>query len=188
MNRLKNKYLNEVQEKLQKELGLKNKMAVPKIEKVVINIGLGEAKDNAGILDKVKVYFAALAGQAPVVTKAKKSIASFKVSKGQSIGMMVTLRGDKMYAFLDKLINIVLPKVRDFRGISDKSFDGAGNLNLGLKEQVIFPEVDYKTVDRTRGLAVTITTSARSKETGKKLLESLGMPFKSVSSQASLRS
>ena len=177
-NRLKDKYLSEVQEKLQKELGLKNKLAVPAVLKIVINIGLGEAKDNAGILDKVKVYLMALAGQAPVVTMAKKSIASFKVSKGQPIGMMVTLRGEKMYAFLDKLISIVLPKVRDFRGIPERSFDQTGNLNLGLKEQIIFPEVDYKTVDRTRGLAVTITTTAKNKEEGKKLLGYLGMPFR----------
>lgn len=177
MNRLKQKYLEEVRNKLQQELGLKNKLAVPRVLKIVINIGLGEAKENAGILDKVKVYFAPLAGQVPIVTLAKKSIASFKVAKGQPIGMMVTLRGDKMYAFLDKLISIVLPKVRDFKGVSQKSFDGAGNLNIGLKEQVIFPEVDYKTVDQTRGLAVTIATTAKNKEEGKKLLEYLGMPF-----------
>lgn len=179
MQRLKEKYMTEVRAKLQKELGFKNGLAVPRIKKIVINIGLGEAKDNAGILDKVKVYFAALAGQAPVVTLAKKSIASFKVAKGQPIGMMVTLRGDKMYAFFDKLVSVVLPKVRDFKGIPDQSFDAAGNLNMGLKEQVIFPEVDYKTVDKTRGLAVTIATSARNKEEGKKLLEYLGMPFRS---------
>lgn len=179
MNRLKQKYLEEVRNKLQQELGLKNKLAVPRVVKIVINIGLGEAKENTGILDKVGVYFAILAGQAPVVTLAKKSIASFKVAKGQPIGMMVTLRGDKMYAFLDKLISIVLPKVRDFKGISQKSFDGAGNLNIGLGEQVIFPEVDYKTVDQTRGLAVTIATTAKNKEEGKKLLEYLGMPFRS---------
>lgn len=178
MNRLKQKYIEEVRNKLQQELGLKNKLAVPRVVKIVINIGLGEAKDNAGILDKVKVYFAALAGQAPVITLAKKSIATFKVAKGQPIGMMVTLRGDKMYAFLDKLISIVLPKVRDFKGISQQSFDGAGNLNIGLREQIIFPEVDYKTVDQTRGLAVTIATTAHNREEGKKLLEYLGMPFR----------
>lgn len=177
MNRLKDKYIKEVQAKLQKELALKNQMAVPKISKVVVSIGLGEAKDNSGILDKVKVYLGALAGQQPVVTLAKKSIATFKVTVGQPVGMMVTLRGTKMYDFLDKLINIVLPKVRDFKGISDKSFDSNGNLNIGLKEQTIFPEVDYKTVDKIRGLAVTITTTARNKTEGKKLLEYLGMPF-----------
>ncbi|MDP3733045.1 MAG: 50S ribosomal protein L5 [Candidatus Daviesbacteria bacterium] len=179
MNRLKEKYANEVQAKLQEELGLKNKLSVPRLQKIVVSIGLGEAKDNATVLDKVKVYLGALAGQIPVVTLAKKSVASFKVSKGQPVGLMVTLRGDRMYAFLDKLINIVLPKVRDFRGISLNSFDSQGNLNMGLKEQTIFPEVDYKLIDKTRGLAVTITTSAKQKEEGKKLLEYLGVPFRS---------
>lgn len=178
MNRLKEKYLNEVQNKLQQDLSLKNKMAVPKIVKIVISMGLGEAKDNLGILDKVKVYLQALAGQTAVVTYAKKSIASFKVSKGQPIGMMVTLRGEKMYAFLDKLINIVLPKVRDFKGVSVDSFDNQGNLNIGLKEQIIFPEVDYKTVDKVRGLAITLTTTAKNKDEGRRLLEYLGIPFR----------
>lgn len=178
MNRLKEKYINEVQKKLQEELGLKNILAVPRVAKIVISIGLGEAKENAGVLDKVKVYLSALSGQTPVVTYAKKSIANFKLSKGQPIGLMVTLRGSRMYIFLDKLVSVVLPKVRDFKGISDKSFDNSGNLNIGLKEQTIFPEVDYKTVDKTRGLAVTITTTAKNKEEGKKLLEYLGMPFK----------
>lgn len=181
INRLKEKYINEVVKKLQDEFGLKNKLAVPTIKKVVISIGLGEAKDNEGILDKVKVYLTALAGQKPIVTLAKKSIATFKVSTGQPIGMMVTLRGIRMYAFLDKFINIVLPKVRDFRGISDKSFDSFGNLNIGIREQTIFPEVDYKTVDKIRGLAITIATSAKDKNHGKKLLEYLGMPFKKES-------
>lgn len=178
MNRLKEKYLNEIQAQLQQSLNLKNKLAVPRVEKIVINIGLGEAKDNSGVLEKVKEYFSQLGGQMPVVTKAKKSIASFKVSKGQPIGMMLTLRGDRMYAFLDKLINIVLPKVRDFRGISQDCFDSHGNLNIGLKEQIIFPEVNYKSVDKVRGLAITITTTAKNKEEGKKLLEGLGMPFR----------
>jgi len=178
MQRLKEKYMNEVQQKLQQELGLKNRLAVPRLEKIVISIGLGEAKDNAGILEKVKVYFSQLAGQTPVVTFAKKSIATFKLSKGQPIGMMVTLRGSRMYAFLDKLVSIVLPKVRDFKGISVNSFDSFGNLNIGLKEQTIFPEVDYKSVDKVRGLAITITTTAHSKDKGKKLLEYLGMPFR----------
>ncbi len=178
MNRLKDKYINEVRDKLGQELELGNKMAVPAVSKIVISIGLGEAKDNEGVLEKVKVYLSALAGQTPVVTHAKKSVASFKVSKGQPIGMMVTLRGARMYYFLDKLISVVLPKVRDFKGISDKSFDSFGNLNIGLKEQTIFPEVDYKTVDKQRGLAITITTTAKNKDEGKKLLEYLGMPFK----------
>ena len=179
MNRLKEKYMTEIMPKLQQELGLKNKLMTPKVLKIVVSMGLGEAKDNQGILDKVRVCFAALAGQKPMTTLAKKSIAAFKVVKGQPVGMMVTLRGEKMYAFLDKLISIVLPKVRDFKGISADSFDSAGNLNLGLKEQTIFPEVDYKLVDKTRGLAVTITTSAQNKEHGKQLLAYLGMPFRS---------
>ncbi|MBI2040006.1 50S ribosomal protein L5 [Candidatus Microgenomates bacterium] len=179
MSRLKEKYLKEAQAKLQQELGLKHKLAVPRLKKIVISMGLGEAKDNAAILDKVRVYLSVLAGQVPIATYAKKSVSSFKVSVGQPIGMMVTLRGEKMYAFLDKLINIVLPKVRDFRGVSADSFDIQGNLNIGLKEQTIFPEVDYKTVDKVRGLAVTITTTAKNREEGKKLLEALGMPFKS---------
>ena len=177
MNRLKEKYQNEVVKKMQEELGIKNKLAIHMIKKVVISIGLGEAKENGGVIDKAKVYLTALSGQKPVVTKAKKSIASFKVSEGQPIGMMVTLRGTKMYVFLDKFINIVLPKVRDFRGVSPRSFDNFGNLNIGIKEQTIFPEVDYKTIDKTRGMAITITTSAKNKEQGKKLLEGLGMPF-----------
>lgn len=176
--RLKNKYLEEVVPKLQKELGLKNKLAVPGVSKIVISIGLGEAKENQSVLEKTKVYLSALAGQTPVVTYAKKSIATFKVTKGQPIGMMVTLRGDRMYAFLDKLISVVLPKVRDFKGISANSFDRSGNLNIGLREQTIFPEVDYKSIDKTRGLAVTITTTARNQEKGKKLLEYLGIPFR----------
>ncbi len=178
MQRLKEKYTNEVRNKLQQDLGSKNILAVPRLVKITLSIGLGEAKDNSGILDKVKVYFTALAGQMPVITLAKKSVAAFKVAQGQPIGIMVTMRGDKMYAFLDKLFSIVLPKVRDFRGISDRSFDNAGNLSIGLKEQTIFPEVDYKSVDKTRGLAITITTTAHTKEEGKKLLEGLGLPFR----------
>lgn len=178
IQRLKEKYRDEVRNKLQQELRLKNKLAVPNVWKVVISIGLGEAKEDQGVLERVKVYLSALSGQTPVITLAKKSIASFKVTKGQPIGMMVTLRGMRMYAFLDKLINIVLPKVRDFRGVSAESFDSQGNLNLGLREQTIFPEVDYKSVDKVRGLAITITTTAKNKNEGKKLLELLGMPFR----------
>lgn len=180
MNRLKEKYMTEVQLKLLKELGLKNKLAVPRVSKIVISIGLGEAKENAGVLEKAKVYLSALAGQTPVVTLARKSISTFKVTKGQPIGMMVTLRGLRMYAFLDKLISVVLPKVRDFKGLPQSSFDNSGNLNIGLREQTIFPEVDYKTIDKTRGMAVTITTTAKTKEEGKKLLEYLGVPFRKV--------
>jgi len=178
MTRLKDKYLNEVKPKLIEELELKNKLSAPKLEKVVIIIGLGEAKDNQSILEKVSTYLGALSGQKPMITRAKKSIATFKLSAGQPIGMMVTLRGEKMYIFLDKLFNIVLPKVRDFRGVPTDSFDSKGNYNLGLREQTIFPEVDYKTVDKTRGMAITIVTSAKNADQGRKLLEYLGMPFK----------
>ncbi len=177
MNRLQQKYQDEVLVKLQEELGIKNKMAVPKLEKVVVSVGLGEAKDDKAILERVLTYIGALAGQKPVATVAKKSIASFKVAAGQSVGVMVTLRGEKMYSFLDKLFNIVLPKVRDFRGISDKAFDTRGNFNLGLREQTIFPEVDYKSVDKSRGMAITVVTTAEDKDQGKKLLAYLGMPF-----------
>ncbi len=178
MNRLKQKYNDEVLPKLQEELGIKNPMAVPALEKVVISIGLGEAKDEKSVLEKVSTYLIALSGQKPVVTLAKKSIAGFKVSQGQPVGIMVTLRGEKMFAFLDKLFNIVLPKVRDFRGVADKSFDGQGNFTLGLREQLIFPEVDYKSVDKVRGLAITIASTSKNKDEGRKLLEYLGMPFK----------
>ncbi|OGE24533.1 50S ribosomal protein L5 [Candidatus Daviesbacteria bacterium RIFCSPHIGHO2_01_FULL_38_8] len=177
MNRLKEKYLKEVKPKLKEEFGYKNELAVPSLKKVVVNMGIGEAKDNEGILDKSRVNLTAIAGQKPMVTKAKKSISAFKLTKGQPIGLMVTLRGDKMYSFLDKLINAVLPKVRDFRGVSDVSFDSQGNFNLGLREQTIFPEVDYRNVDKIRGLQVTIATTAPNKEQGKRMLELLGMPF-----------
>lgn len=178
MSRLKYKYYQEVQAKLMEEFGFKNLLAVPRLEKVIISIGLGEAKDDQGILEKVAGYLSALSGQKPVETRAKKSISGFKVIQGQPVGMMVTLRGEKMYDFLEKLFNIVLPKVRDFRGISSDSFDGQGNFTLGLKEQLIFPEVDYKTIDKVRGMAVTIVTTAKDLKVAKKLLEELGMPFK----------
>lgn len=178
MNRLREKYNAEVAPKLQEELSIKNRMALPRLKQITIGVGLGEAKDHPPVLESVAKYLAALAGQKPATTYAKKSISTFKLSKGQPIGMMVTLRGDKMYSFLDKLVSIVLPKVRDFRGVNEGSFDTHGNLNLGFKEQVIFPEVDYRTVDKTRGLGVTIVTTAKNREQGKKLLEHLGMPFK----------
>lgn len=178
MNQLKTKYLEEVKVKLKEEFNIKNFLAVPRITKIVINMGISEAKDNEGILEKVRGNITSLAGQKPVVTKARKSIASFKLTQGAPIGLMVTLRGDKMYAFLDKLVNIVLPKVRDFRGVSDKSFDRQGNFNLGLRELLIFPEVDYKNVDKPRGLQITINTSATNFDQGKRLLELLGMPFR----------
>lgn len=180
MNNLQQKYQTEVKPKLKEELGLKNDLAVPRVIKVVVNTGVGEAKDNASVLDAVKTNLSAISGQRPVVTKAKKSISTFKLVQGQPIGVMVTLRKERMYAFLEKLINAVLPKVRDFRGVSPNAFDEQGNYNLGLREQIIFPEVDYKSVDKTRGLQITITTSAKSKEEGKRLLELLGMPFAKV--------
>lgn len=177
-SRLKDKYDNDILPKLAEELGIKNRLALPRVEKVVLNIGLGEAKEDKGILDKVTSYLAALVGQQPVITHAKKSIAGFKLGMGDPIGVMVSLRGNKMYDFLDKLFNIVLPKLRDFRGISVSSFDGSGNFTLGVKEQLIFPEVDYKSIDKVRGMAITIVTTARDKDSGKRLLEYMGMPFK----------
>lgn len=177
MSRLKDKYSNEVRPKLGEALSLKNNLSLPALSKIVVNMGIGEAKDNVGILDKAKINLTAITGQRPVVTKAKKSISSFKLTVGAPIGLMVTLRGERMYDFLDKLINIVLPKVRDFRGLSDKSFDIKGNFNLGLRELTIFPEVDFKNVDKQRGIQITITTTASNKEEGKKLLELLGVPF-----------
>ncbi|OGE30874.1 50S ribosomal protein L5 [Candidatus Daviesbacteria bacterium RIFCSPHIGHO2_01_FULL_44_29] len=177
MNRLKQKYLEEIRPKLKTDFKVTNEMAVPQVTKVVLNIGIGEAKDNDTVLEKAKVNLASIAGQSPVVTKAKKSISAFKLTKGQPIGLMVTLRGERMYAFLDKFFSAVLPKVRDFRGISDTSFDSRGNFNLGLREQTIFPEIDYRNIDKVRGMQVTIATSAKDKQQGRRLLELLGMPF-----------
>lgn len=177
MNRVKQKYLDEVRGKLKEEFKLSNDFAVPRIVKIVINMGIGEAKDNSGVLDKASQALSVIAGQKPVVTKAKKSISSFKLTEGAPIGLMVTLRGEKMYAFFDKLTSIVLPKVRDFRGVSDQSFDKQGNYNLGIREHTIFPEVDYKNVDKLRGMQITINTTAGNREASKKLLELLGMPF-----------
>ena len=178
MSRLKNKYETEVLPKMKEEFNLRNSLSVPKLKKIVVSIGVGEAKDDKSILTGIVSNLAALSGQQPVVTLAKKSIATFKLSAGAPVGVMVTLRGDRMYVFLDKLFNAVLPKVRDFRGIDERSFDKQGNFNLGLREQLIFPEVDYKTVDKGRGLAITIVTTAKEKTKGKRLLELLGMPFK----------
>lgn len=177
MNRLKQKYNEEVKAKLTEELGVKNPHALPRLIKVVVNMAVSEGKENASVVEKALANITVISGQKAMVTKAKKSIAAFKLQEGAPIGVMVTLRGEKMFAFLDKLINIVLPKVRDFRGVSDRSFDGQGNFNLGLREQILFPEIDYKTIDRIRGLQITINTSAKDKEQGKKLLELLGMPF-----------
>lgn len=178
MNTLKDQYKNEIKKKLGEEFNIKNEMMIPKLKKIVINMGIAEAKDNFGLIEKAQANTALLAGQKPIITKAKKSIANFKLTKGVPIGLMVTLRGDRMYAFFNKLVGVVLPKVRDFRGVSDESFDGHGNFNLGLKEQTIFPEIDYQNIDKVRGLQVTINTTAKNKEQSKRLLELLGMPFK----------
>lgn len=177
MNRLKQKYNEEIKAKLTDSLGVKNPHALPRLVKIVVNMAVSEGKDNGSIIEKAGANITVISGQKAMVTRAKKSIAAFKLVQGAPIGVMVTLRGERMYAFLDKLINIVLPKVRDFRGVSDKSFDGQGNFNLGLREQILFPEIDYKNIDRIRGLQITINTTARDKEQGKKLLELLGMPF-----------
>lgn len=180
MNRLKQKYNEEVKQKLTQDLGIKNPHALPRLLKIVINMAVSEGKENAGVIEKAAANITVIAGQKAMVTRAKKSVSAFKLTEGAPIGVMATLRGERMYAFLDKLINIVLPRVRDFRGVSDKSFDGQGNFNLGLREQILFPEVDYKTIDRLRGLQITINTSAKNREQGKKFLELLGMPFAKV--------
>ena len=176
--RLRHKYLQELRPALQKELGLANVMAVPRLEKVVINMGVGEATQNAKVLDPAVAELAQITGQNPVVTKAKKSIAAFKVREGQPIGCMVTLRGDRMYEFLDRLLNVALPRVRDFRGVPTRSFDGRGNYTLGLKDQLIFPEIDYSKVEHQKGMNITIVTTATSDEHSRALLKALGMPFR----------
>ncbi len=176
--RLKEKYYKEVVPALMKELGLKNVMEVPRIEKVVLNIGVGEGKDNAKALEAAARDLAIISGQKPVIRRARKSIAGFRLRKGQPIGVKVTLRGDRMWAFLDRLINIALPRVRDFRGISPHAFDGRGNYSLGFREQLVFPEIDYDKIDKVRGLQVTIVTTAETDEEAYKLLEKLGMPFR----------
>ena len=176
-SRLKEHYTKEVRKRLQDEFKIKNPMAVPKVEKVVINIGLGEAISNAKILDAAVDELAQITGQKPVVTKAKKSIASFKLREGQSIGTMVTLRGEKMYEFLDRLISAALPRVRDFRGVPTKSFDGRGNYTLGIRDHLIFPEIDITKVDKSKGMNITIVTTAKNDEQARFLLRELGMPF-----------
>ncbi len=178
MARLREKYTNELKAAIQKELGLKNTMAVPRIEKVVINMGLGEATQNNKILDPLVSDLAQITGQKPVLTKAKKSIAQFKVREGQSIGAMVTLRGESMFEFLDRLISVALPRVRDFKGVSSKSFDGRGNYTLGLRDQLIFPEIDYSKVEKLKGMNVTIVTTAKDDNSARVLLKHFGMPFR----------
>jgi large subunit ribosomal protein L5 len=175
--RLKEHYQNEVRKKLQDEFQIKNPMAVPKVEKVVLNMGMGEAISNAKLLDTAVDELTTITGQKPVVTKAKKSIASFKLREGQSIGTMVTLRGEKMYEFLDRLINIALPRVRDFRGVPTKSFDGRGNYTLGVRDHLIFPEIDPVKVDKSKGMNITIVTTAKTDEQARSLLRELGLPF-----------
>jgi large subunit ribosomal protein L5 len=176
--RLKEHYQKNVLPALTKEFGYKNVMAVPRVDKVSINIGLGEATGNAKLMDGAVNELSAIAGQKPVVTKAKKSIAAFKLREGMSIGAMVTLRGDRMYEFLDRLMNVALPRVRDFRGVSSKSFDGRGNYTLGVKDQLIFPEIDYSKVEKTKGMNISITTTARTDAEGMALLKQMGMPFR----------
>ena len=177
MARLKEKYMNEVVPGLQEKFNYSNVMAIPKLDKVTINIGLGEAVANPKAVDAAMNDLMAITGQKPVVTKAKKSIATFKVRQGMPIGVKVTLRGERMYEFVDKLVSIALPRVRDFHGVSPKSFDGRGNYSLGLKEQLIFPEIEYDKVDKVRGLEVVFSTTAKTDEEGRELLKLLGMPF-----------
>jgi len=175
--RLKELYAKDVRKKIQDEFKIKNPMAVPKIEKVVLNMGVGEAIQNAKVMDSAVDELTQITGQKPVVTKAKKSIASFKLREGQSIGAMVTLRGEKMYEFLDRLINIALPRVRDFRGVPTKSFDGRGNYTIGIRDHLIFPEIDVSKVDKSKGMNITIVTTAKNDEQARFLLRELGMPF-----------
>jgi large subunit ribosomal protein L5 len=178
MARLREKYKSEIAPALAKEFEIKNPMAIPKVEKIVVNMGLGEASANSKILDVAAEELKSVTGQKPVVTKAKKSIAAFKLRQGMAIGTMVTLRGDRMYEFLDRLISVALPRVRDFRGISGKAFDGRGNYTLGIREQLIFPEIDFNKVDKTRGMNISIVTTAKTDDQARSLLKALGMPFR----------
>ncbi|MCR4840893.1 MAG: 50S ribosomal protein L5 [Lachnospiraceae bacterium] len=177
MNRLKEQYQNEIAPAMQEKFGYKNVMQIPKLDKIVINMGVGEAKDNAKVLENAVKDLEIISGQKPVITKAKKSIANFKIREGLAIGCKVTLRGDRMYDFLDRLVNLSLPRVRDFRGVSANSFDGRGNYALGLKEQLIFPEIEYDKVDKVRGMDVIIVTTAKTDEEARELLRFFGMPF-----------
>lgn len=177
MSRLKKKYQEEMVPALMAELGYTNRMQVPRLEKIVINVGLGEALQNPKALEAASADLAAITGQHPVITRAKKSIAAFKLREGMAIGAMVTLRGSRMYDFLDKLVNATLPRIRDFQGVSPDAFDGRGNYTLGIKEQILFPEIEYDKVDKLRGLQISIVTTAKRKEEGRRLLELMGMPF-----------
>jgi large subunit ribosomal protein L5 len=175
---LKERYQREIAPAIQKEFNITNPMATPRLEKIVINMGMGEAIANAKVIDTAADELRAITGQKPVTTRAKKSIASFKLRQGMPIGTMVTLRGDRMYEFLDRLVSVALPRVRDFRGISPKAFDGRGNYTLGIRDQLIFPEIDFNKVDKARGMNISIVTTARNDEQARALLRALGMPFR----------
>jgi large subunit ribosomal protein L5 len=177
MSRLKEKYEKEIITELQEELGIKNRMAVPRMEKVIVNIGVGEAIQNIKLLDAAKQELSLITGQWPAVGRARKSIAQFKLRKGHAIACYTTLRGQRMYEFLDRLVNIVLPRVRDFRGVSPRAFDGRGNYTLGLRDQLVFPEIDYTKVDQPRGMNITMVTSAKTDSEAHALLRKIGMPF-----------
>lgn len=177
MARLKDMYMNEIVAAMTKKFGYKNVMEVPKLDKIVINMGVGEAKDNAKVLDAAIKDLEIIAGQKPIVTRAKKSIANFKIREGMPIGCKVTLRGEKMYEFADRLINLALPRVRDFRGVNPNAFDGRGNYALGIKEQLIFPEIEYDKVDKVRGMDIIFVTTAKTDEEARELLTQFGMPF-----------
>jgi large subunit ribosomal protein L5 len=178
MSRLKERYQREIVPQLRKDLGCKNVLQVPRMKKIVLNMGLGEAIQNAKILDAAVTELTAISGQKPVITKARKAIANFKLRENMPIGCMVTLRGERMYEFFDRLVNLALPRVRDFRGVSDRAFDGRGNYSLGIREQIIFPEIDLDKIDKVRGVSVSIVTSAGTDAEGKALLKALGMPFR----------
>jgi large subunit ribosomal protein L5 len=180
MNRLRDRYQKEIVPALRKEFGYANVMAVPRLQKIVVNMGLGEATQNAKLADVGADELGRITGQKPVITRAKKSIAQFKVRRGMPIGAMVTLRGERMYEFLDRLVSIALPRVRDFRGVSPRGFDGRGNFTLGLKDQLIFPEIDYMKVDKARGMNISVVTTARSDQEARKLLQLMGVPFRNV--------
>ncbi len=177
-SRLRERYDKEIRAALVKEFGFKNPMQAPRLEKVVVNMGLGEAINNGKIIDASVEQLTAITGQKPVITKSRKSIANFKLRQGQSIGAMVTLRGERMYEFFDRLVSVALPRVRDFKGVSPKAFDGKGNYTLGVREQIIFPEINYDKVEKIKGMNITVVTTARNDEEGRALLRSLGMPFR----------
>ena len=177
MSRLKDQYLNEIKGEMKKKFEYKNDMEIPKIEKIVVNMGVGEAKENAKVLESAVADLETITGQKAVIAKAKKSVANFKLREGQAIGCKVTLRGDKMYEFLDRLVNLALPRVRDFRGVNPNAFDGRGNYALGIKEQIIFPEIEYDKVDKVRGMDIIIVTTAKSDEEARELLAQFNMPF-----------